>query len=384
LLKVLWVHSSPGDLSFVTWSTDQHASDSGQGVRRAYEEIGQRLNAADLIILQERVFGDVSAIGSILEHRAAAFGEDGDNAAIPPTCIQGTPCGGPGIAGIHLIAAHPSSADSVETISWGDVPCGRYVVGDDASYLALSDVARLLPAEAQLRPPDETREALLLADEILRSRRWSFTDVRRTWFYLDDILSWYDDFNLARNEVYESVGLLNGSPHSIIPASTGISGRNARGHCCTVDLLATQSHAGRELSIERLRNPLQNEAPEYGSSFSRGLSVATEHCRYFLVSGTASIDEAGRTVHPGDFECQVRRTIDNVESLLASGGAVFDDVCQASVFVKRSEDVERMQRILERRGLQNLPMVCTVDDVCRGDLLFEIDATAVIRRPSRE
>lgn len=170
----------------------------------------------------------------------------------------------------------------------------------------------------------------------------------------------------------------------VIPASTGIRGRNARGHCCTLDLIAAHPLADHELSVERLRNPLQNEAPEYGSSFSRGLSVATDRCRYFLVSGTASIDEAGRTVHPGDFDCQAKRTLDNVESLLASGGAVFDDICQASAFVKRPEDVQRMQRILEQRGLQDLPLVCTIDDVCRDDLLVEIDATAAIPRPSEE
>ena len=99
--------------------------------------------------------------------------------------------------------------------------------------------------------------------------------------------------------------------------------------------------AGRDLSVERLCNLLQSEAPEYGSSFSRGLIVATDRCRYFLVSGTASIDEHGNMVHPGDFDCQARRTLDNVESLLASGGAVFDDIYEASAFAKHPKDVER-------------------------------------------
>ncbi len=101
-----------------------------------------------------------------------------------------------------------------------------------------------------------------------------------------------------------------------------------------------------------------------------------------MLSGTASIDEHGNTVHPGDFDCQARRTLDNVESLLASGGAVFDDICQASVFVKHLEDVERLHRILKLRGLDNLPLVCTIEDICREDLLVELDATAVIARPA--
>lgn len=378
----LSVKLGPGDLSFITWTAERENADLDGGFRRAYEEIRRRLDAADLIILHERVFGEVSAAGSVAESRAAALGEDSTNALIPPTHVEGVPCTGSGIAGIHLIAARPSTTDSMETIDWQGVPCGRLVEGDDASYVALSDLARLLPAEARAQPADETRQALLLAEEVLSGHDWSFADVRRTWFYLDDILAWYGDFNRVRNQVFESFGLLNGSATSVMPASTGIGGRNARGHRCTFDLLATRPLAGGESSVERLRNPLQNEAPEYGSSFSRGLSVTTDRCRYFFVSGTASIDECGNTVHPGDFDCQARRTLDNIESLLASEGAAFDDICQASAFVKNPEDVGRLQRILKLRGLDDLPLVCTIEDVCRDELLVELDATAVISRRS--
>ena len=199
---MLWVHPGPGDLSFLTWSADRGGCDGEGDVRLAYEEIGQRLGAANLVILSERVFGDVSTAASVVDIRAAALGKDTDNAAIPPTHIEGAPCAGEGVAGIHVIAAHPSTTDSVETIDWKGSPCGRRVVGDDASYLALSDVARLVPAEMRSRPEDEAREALLLAEEMLRAQDWSFADVRRTWFYLDDILSWYDDFNQARKHVF--------------------------------------------------------------------------------------------------------------------------------------------------------------------------------------
>ncbi len=378
---MLWVHSGPGDLSFITWSADRGGTDGEAGVRRAYEEIREELDAADLVILNERLFGEVATAPSIAKIREDVLG-DTTNGAIPPTHIEGAPCIGNGVAGIHVIAARPATVDSVETIDCRGAPCGRRIVGDDASYLALSDLARLLPDAARTEPADEAREALLLAEKMLREHHWSFADVRRTWFFLDDILSWYDDFNRARNDAFTSFGILNGSPRSVIPASTGIRGRNARGHRCTFDLIATRPLAGKEFSVEMLHNPLQNEAPEYGSSFSRGLSVATDRCRYFLVSGTASIDERGNTVHAGDFDAQARRTIDNVESLLASGGAVFDDVCQASAFIKAPQDVERLRRILGLRGLGDLPLVCTIEDVCRDDLLVELDATAVIARPS--
>jgi hypothetical protein len=52
------------------------------------------------------------------------------------------------------------------------------------------------------------------------------------------------------------------------------------------------------------------------------------------------------------------------------------DICQATAFIKRREDSERFESILRDRGLEDLPLICTVDDVCRNDLLVEIDATA--------
>lgn len=218
----------------------------------------------------------------------------------------------------------------------------------------------------------------MLASDILGASGWSFGDVCRTWFFLDGILSWYDEFNHARNEVFTEFGLLNGARPGVIPASTGIRGRNHHGHQCTLDLLAVKARPGRELSVALLHNPLQNEAPEYGSAFSRGLSLSTDQDRTFFVSGTASIDEAGATVHPGDFDRQAIRILDNIESLLGSRGAAMNDICQATAFVKRLDDGRRLVSILNSRGLGDLPLICTVDDICRDDLLVEIDATAVI------
>lgn len=377
---MLWVRSGPGDLVFLTWSAEEPSAGEA-AVRDAYEAIGRRLVEDGLVILHERVFGDVTAVPAALTARATALAGRSAADAVPPTCIEGTPVGGSGIAGIHVIAVRPASFGAVQLIEHRGAPCGRIVEGAEALYLALSDLARALPADNSGSPAEETRNALRLAVALLGEHEWTFDDVHRTWFYLDDILSWYDDFNRARNEVFSSIGLLNGSASTLIPASTGIRGRNARGHRCTLELLAARPLIGRELSVKRLFNPLQNEAPEYGSSFSRGLSVGTERCRYFLVSGTASIDEEGNTVHAGDFDSQLRRTLDNIESLLASGGAVFGDICQASAFIKRPADMARLVEILSTRGLGELPIVCTLDDVCRDDLLVELDATAVIARP---
>lgn len=295
----------------------------------------------------------------------------------PPTFIEGRPCRGATVAGIHVIAARPVVGGLTEIIRSNGTPCGRLVDGADASYLGLSDVVRILD-ETDRDPGGEVRDSLYWTNRMLNERSWSFHDVRRTWFFLEDILSWYDEFNRARNEVFTELGLLNGPGRGLIPASTGIRGRNPHGHRCTLDLLAIRSADHSELDWSALVNPLQNEAPEYGSAFSRGLSAVTPRSRYFFVSGTASINEAGATVHPGDFDRQTERTLDNIESLLSSSGASMDDICQATGFVKRREDFVRLRSILKSRGLDSLPLVFVIDDICRDDLLIEIDAMAMI------
>jgi len=61
-----------------------------------------------------------------------------------------------------------------------------------------------------------------------------------------------------------------------------------------------------------------NEAYSYGSAFSRGLRIDLNGLAILLISGTASIDGRGNTVHVGDFRSQTRRTFDNITALLAA------------------------------------------------------------------
>jgi len=365
-----------GDLIFLTWMPEGEQQGLEPDVRLAYAEILRHLDDRNAVPIQERVFCDLNVADAVLESRADII--TGTTAAkIPPTMIEGSPAFGGPIAGIHVIAVRPCGSERVKTITWQDAACGRWIVGEDADYFALCDVGRLVDTSNPIPAAAQTRDALVLASDILDASGWSFDDVCRTWFYLDDILSWYDEFNQARNEVFTNLGLLNGARPGIIPASTGIRGRNPRGHRCTLDLLAIKARPGRHFAIDMLQNPLQNEAPEYGSAFSRGLTLATDRGRTFFVSGTASIDEAGATIHPEDFDSQTSRTLDNIESLLGSRGATMNDICQATAFVKRRDDGRRLLSILNARGLGDLPLICTVDDICRDDLLVEIDATAV-------
>ena len=174
------------------------------------------------------------------------------------------------------------------------------------------------------------------------------------------------------------MGLSRQESQESLPASTGILADNPRGDWCVLDLLAVRSPNGRPLPVRRLYNPHQNEAQEYGSAFSRGLELKTDASTYLFISGTASIDDEGASVHFDDFASQTERTLDTVGALLEVGGAQLTDISQATAFVKRRSDINTLKEILARRGLDSLPIVFTVGDVCREELLFELDATAVV------
>lgn len=133
-----------------------------------------------------------------------------------------------------------------------------------------------------------------------------------------------------------------------------------------------------------------NEAYDYGSSFSRGMRIDLNGVTILLISGTASIDEQGRTVHVGDFRAQQRRTYDNISKLLASEGATWHDIVRTTCYLR---DIERdYQAFNEERtaffreqGLDPLPASTGIQAIlCRPDLLIEIEAIAMFRRESPE
>src|SRR6266567_9512020 len=75
-----------------------------------------------------------------------------------------------------------------------------------------------------------------------------------------------------------------------------------------------------------------NEAYDYSkpSAFVRGMRIDLNGLAILLISGTASIDEHGVSVHVGDFRAQLRRTFDNITGLLEAEGATWHDIVRTS------------------------------------------------------
>jgi enamine deaminase RidA (YjgF/YER057c/UK114 family) len=296
--------------------------------------------------------------------------------------VEGSPIGRAGLSGIHVVGARGRS----RVLAEGDRVYGRVVEGERARVVGLADAGRRLSGGPAAGPAEDAVATLEAAEELLAREGLSFRDVARTWFYLNDILDWYGPFNTVRNTAVLRMGLMGPGGDGMIPASTGIEGRNPRGGWCTLDVLALQARDGGRLPMRRLHSRKQNEATEYGSAFARAMEIVLGEARYIFVSGTASIDDRGATVHVGDFETQTEYTMEAVEALLEGAGAGLRDVVQATAFLKNPCDGRAFERLVDRSPLRGAALVTTVADVCREDLLFEIDAVAVVplRRGARQ
>ena len=237
---MLKISKGPGDLDFLTWSSPDGEISPMQQVEQASRQIAEHLEATGAVLLHERYYGDLELADQLLERREKVRTDLGLKKGLPPTYVEGKSCFSSPLAGIHAISARPATAGATELIRWNGEISGCSVEGRDGMYLYLTDLARLVPEEHRVDPGLETKSTFDIAGAILESRGWTFGEVCRTWFYLGNILDWYDEFNDVRNRYFEGLGLFNSASKAMIPASTGILGSNVRRGWCTLDLLATR------------------------------------------------------------------------------------------------------------------------------------------------
>jgi enamine deaminase RidA (YjgF/YER057c/UK114 family) len=130
-----------------------------------------------------------------------------------------------------------------------------------------------------------------------------------------------------------------------------------------------------------------NEAYHYEkpSSFSRGLRIEVGGIVILLISGTASVDENGASVHVGDFRAQCRRTFLNITRLLESEGTTWKDIVRTTCYLR---DIERdyaafneeRTAFYRQQALDPLPASTGIQAIlCRPELLVEIEAIAMFR-----
>lgn len=152
------------------------------------------------------------------------------------------------------------------------------------------------------------------------------------------------------------------------------------------ETMQVQSETHTPVSKKAITEPrVLNEAYEYAkpSSFSRGLRLDIKGVTILMISGTASIDEFGKTVHVGDFGAQMARTLHNITGLLAAEGSSWKDVVRTTCYLRDIErDYDQFNQIRTQfflgQGMNPLPASTGIQAIlCRPDLLIEIEAMAM-------
>ena len=158
--------------------------------------------------------------------------------------------------------------------------------------------------------------------------------------------------------------------------------------------LALQT-ARQDLFLVPLENPQQTPAYVYNRiysmqspKFSRAMALGLGDYVTTWISGTASIVDS-ESRHLGDVEMQTEQTIENIERLIAAEnfarhgipgvGAGLEDLAKIRVYLKRPQDLAKCRAVCERR-FGPVPALYVAADVCRPELLVEIEGVAFSRR----
>lgn len=203
----------------------------------------------------------------------------------------------------------------------------------------------------------------------------------RVWNYLPEINreaggdERYRHFNSARQVAFRA----SGRPIDVsVPAASALG--SPAGSPISIYFLATRE------SPKMIENPRQTSAYHYpkkfgthSPSFSRACLLTESGGTNLFVSGTASI-VGHESTHPGDVTAQTRETLANIDALLEEANRIVGapryalDGLKLKVYVRRPEDLGAIKRALSPRLRPSTSIVFLRADVCREDLLVEIEA----------
>lgn len=233
---------------------------------------------------------------------------------------------------------------------------------------------------------------------ILKEEKMEWADIIRQWNYIERITAneandngisqHYQIFNDVRTKYYKASEFEHG-----FPAATGI-GTDFGGIC--IDFVAARFD--NNARVIALKNPVQVDAYAYSPRVLAENNVMSDFCRttpkferakvvgpWIFISGTAAITGEDSIDHP-TVEHQTELTIENIQSLVSLENLQAHGVTAGQIvnieylraYVKRPSDIACVRSICKAR-FPRIPIACVVADVCRPELLVEIEGIAVIR-----
>lgn len=349
-LDVRTVRGEPFDDVFVTATADDP--------RELVEGIASALRREGAAPFIEKLYAPLACRGAVLEGRASspmAF-----VASDRELCTQ-----------VWAVRARGRHEVVVTDEVLGGI-AGRRLVSGELSMLWLAAI----PAHRDGTPERGVERMFERAEQALLEAGFRVPDIARTWIYARRLRERYSELNRARTRFYAARGIGDGGrPY---PASTGIQGRMGD-EDCFLELLAARSAAG-PIHEPVLATDRQGPPADYGISFSRGAVLRLGVRERIFVSGTASIGSDGASRHLGDHDAQVAETLSCVAALLESRGATLRDVVAGTLYFADAAGLAAYERLARRLCLPELPLARLRADVCRPELLVEIEAIAAPQR----
>jgi chorismate lyase/3-hydroxybenzoate synthase len=204
----------------------------------------------------------------------------------------------------------------------------------------------------------------------------------RIWNYLPEINreadgdERYRHFNSARQLAFRNSGQAS---IRNVPAASAVG--SPAGSPISIYFLAARQPP------KMIENPRQTSAYHYPPKFGRHSPMFSRACvlsesagTNLFVSGTASI-VGHESIHQGDVAAQTRETIANINTLLEEANRVVGlaryslDGLKFKVYVRQPSDLAAIERALAGSLRSCTPILYLRADVCREDLLVEIEAT---------
>lgn len=195
----------------------------------------------------------------------------------------------------------------------------------------------------------------------------------RTWLYVNDIDNNYDGVVKARNDVFDQENLTD-KTHYI--TSTGINGKEEKAQTlCLMNAFAIRGIKNEQIHYLYALSHL-NRTSEYGVRFERGTYIDFEDRRRVYISGTASIDNKGDVMYPGDIRKQTERMWENIKELLKEANCNFNDIAEMTIYLRDSADYKTVSEMYNQK-FPDTPFIIVHAPVCRPAWLIESECIAI-------
>ena len=165
---------------------------AGEPIAAVFSRLAEKITATEATLLSVMLYGSLVARSEIDAAMRAALGET----QWPVTWVEGLSCDGAPMAGVQAFAV---SGRQVTRVRLGSRIVGSVYEDAGARHCLLGGLgptARTLAAGAQVQQTFGNMEWAL------DQAGFELADVVRTWFYNDDILAWYGEFNRVRSAHY--------------------------------------------------------------------------------------------------------------------------------------------------------------------------------------